>query len=200
MAGLVGVFGGTFDPPHLGHLILADEARTSLGLSRVLWVVTGDPPHKPEDPMQPVERRVEMVEAAIDGVPEFELSRADIDRPGPHYTVDTLKWLRSEGMSDPFVSLMGSDSLNDLPDWHQPEAFLEACHQLGVLVRPGDEPELDQLSLELPALVQKTRFFKAPLIEISGTDIRRRVREGDAYRFMVLPRVADVIRSHNLYK
>lgn len=200
MAGLVGVFGGTFDPPHLGHLILADEARISLGLSRVLWVVAGDPPHKPADPMQPVEHRLEMVEAAIKGVPEFELSRADIDRPGPHYTVDTLQWLRSEGVSGPFVYLMGSDSLNDLPNWHQPDAFLKACHQLGVLVRPGAEPELDQLALELPALVQKTRFFKAPLIEISGTDIRRRVRQGDAYRFMVLPRVADVIQSYDLYR
>jgi nicotinate-nucleotide adenylyltransferase len=184
----------------LGHLILADEARLSLSLDRVLWVVTGDPPHKPAHPISPVDHRLALVEAAIGGIDEFELSRADIDRPAPHYTVDTLKWLRLQGLKDRFVYLMGSDSLNDLPAWHHPEEFLDLCHQLGVLVRPGSEPELDKLGQELPSLPAKTRFFKAPMIEISGTDIRRRVKSGDAYRFMVLPRVAEVIQTVRLYQ
>lgn len=199
MAGLIGVFGGTFDPPHLGHLILADEARYNLGLDRVLWVVTGDPPHKPQNPISPVDDRLALVEAAIAEVDEFELSRADVDRPGPHYTVDTLRWLREQGVEGEFVYLMGSDSLNDLPNWHEPAAFLERCHQLGVLVRPGAEPALDRLGQQLPTLPSMTRFFKAPLIEISGTDIRRRIRQGEAYRFMVLPRVAERIEALKMY-
>lgn len=200
MAGMIGIFGGTFDPPHLGHLILADEARVSLGLERVFWVVTGDPPHKPTHPISPASLRLELVRQAIEGFSEFELSRADIDRPGPHYTVGTLEWLRQQGHNEKFVYLMGSDSLNDLPNWHRPADFLAKCHQLGVLVRPGAEPALDRLGQSLPSLPEKTRFFKAPLIEISGTDIRRRVREDEAYRFMVLPRVAEVIESQQLYQ
>jgi nicotinate-nucleotide adenylyltransferase len=200
MAGVIGVFGGTFDPPHLGHLILADEARVSLGLDRILWVVTGDPPHKPAYPVSPIEHRLALVSAAIAGVAEFELSRADVDRPAPHYTLGTLQWLRAHGVDDKLVYLMGSDSLNDLPGWYKPAEFIDMCHQLGVLRRPGSEPVMEQLSQKLPLLPGKTRFFEAPLIEISGTDIRQRIRHGEAHRFMVLPRVADIIQQRQLYQ
>lgn len=197
---MIGVFGGTFDPPHLGHLILADEGAAELGLRRVLWVVTADPPHKPERPISPAEARVEMVERAIANNGKFELSRADLDRPGPHYTVDTLDWLREHGEEGPIAYLMGSDSLSDLPSWHQPDRFVSACERIGVLRRPGARVDWDELEPELPGLREKVRFFEAPFVGISGQEIRARVGEGRPYRYLVLPRVAEVIAARKLYR
>ena len=108
MAGLTGVFGGTFDPPHLGHLILAEAGRHALGLDKVLWVVTGQQPLK-HDVRTPIEIRLELVQAAIAGNPAFEASRADIDRPGPHYSVGTLAWLRARMPAATFAYLMGEE-------------------------------------------------------------------------------------------
>lgn len=200
MAGMIGVFGGSFDPPHLGHLILADEARAALGLERILWVVAGDPPHKPEQPMTEAALREEMVEAAIDGNPAFVLSKADLNRPGPHYTVDTLRQLRSSGLQAPFAYLMGSDSLVQLPEWHRPEEFIELCGLIGVLRRPGNPVDWALLGPILPGLREKVRMFDAPLVAISGRGIRARVAEGRAYRYLVLPRVAERIEAHQLYR
>lgn len=200
MARLTGVFGGTFDPPHHGHRILADEARHAFGLEKVLWVVTALPPHKPGRPISPIEVRVQMVQAAIAGDPGFELSRADIDRPGPHYTLDTLRWLsdRSPGMD--WVYLIGSDSLHDLPTWHEPLKILDACAFLAVMERPGVDVDFDQLERDLPGIRQKARFFVAPWVEISGREIRDRVCEGRAYRYLVPPGVPEIIEHHRLYR
>lgn len=197
---MIGVFGGTFDPPHLGHLILADEGAAELDLTRVLWVLTADPPHKPERPISEAGARVEMVERAIEGDGGFELSRADLDRPGPHYAVDTLDWLRDHGEDAPIAYLMGSDSLIDLPRWHRPESFVAACDRIGVLRRPGSRVNWDELEPELPGLREKVLFFEAPFVGISGRDIRSRVRAGRPYRYLVLPRVAEVILARNLYR
>lgn len=197
---MIGVFGGTFDPPHLGHLILADEGAAEMDLSRVLWVVTADPPHKPDRPISPAEVRVEMVERAIDDDPVFELSRADLDRSPPHYAVDTLAWLREQGEREPFVYLMGSDSLVDLPTWHEPRRFVASCERIGVLRRPGSRVDWGPLEDQLPQLRPKVRFFDAPYVGISGHEIRTRVASGRPYRYLVLPRVAEVIRQHGLYQ
>ncbi|MGD2253423.1 MAG: nicotinate-nucleotide adenylyltransferase [Anaerolineales bacterium] len=201
MARLIGVFGGTFDPPHVGHLILADTGRIALGerLDKVLWVVAADPPHKPEDPITGIDLRLAMVAAAIEHNPFFELSRADVDRVGPHYTVDTIAWLQQRNPEDRFILLLGSDSLRDLLAWHQPRKLVESCEALGVMRRPDAEVLLEDLKPEIPGIVDKVRFFDAPLVDISGREIRRRVREGLPYRYLVHPAVADIIAEQGLY-
>jgi nicotinate-nucleotide adenylyltransferase len=200
MARLTGVFGGTFDPPHLGHLTLAEKARAALDLDRVLWVVTAKPPHKPGEPITPVEHRVAMVEAAIRGHPSFELSWADIERPAPHYAVDTLRWLSDRNPTARWAYLVGEDSLDDLPTWHTPDRLLEACTILGVMRRPGVQVHWEALEAALPGLRAKVRFFEAPLVPISASEIRQRVREGCPYRDFVPPAVADIIERLHLYK
>ncbi|HEX9796358.1 MAG TPA: nicotinate-nucleotide adenylyltransferase [Anaerolineales bacterium] len=196
---MIGVFGGTFDPPHLGHLILADEGRAALGLSQVVWTIAGDPPHKPDEGLTPVGRRIEMVRAALSADPHFNLSLMDVDRPGPHYTVDGLDRLRNENGDQPIAYLMGSDSLRDLPAWYQPDRFVELVDRIGILRRPGVSFDLAALDRQLPGLAGKVVFFDAPLVEIAGRDIRDRVRQGRPYRYFVLPAVADLIDRHSLY-
>ncbi|MGA9533614.1 MAG: nicotinate-nucleotide adenylyltransferase [Anaerolineales bacterium] len=197
---MIGIFGGTFDPPHLGHLILADEGRSSLDLERVLWVVAGEPPHKQDRPVTEVPHRLAMVQAAIAGDPAFEVSRADVERPPPHYTTGTLEWLREHGVKSPIALLMGSDSLIDLPNWHLPEEVIDGCARIGVMRRPGDDFDWTILDHALPDLRSKVTFFDAPYIGISGHEVRNRVREGRSYRYLVLPRVADVIEAAGLYR
>lgn len=200
MAGVIGVFGGTFDPPHLGHLILADEARQALGLERVLWVLAGQPPHKADRPISPEAVRVEMVEAAIADAGYFSLSRIDLDRPAPHYSVDTLRLLRERNPRDDYAYLMGSDSLGDLASWHQPAEFVAACDLIGVMQRPGAEAEVGALEQRIPGISEKLHLFNAPLVGISGFEIRERVRQGRSYRYLVLPRVAEIVVRHGLYR
>src|SRR5512143_3713267 len=113
----IGVFGGTFDPPHTGHLILAAEAQAQLDLERILWVLTPTPPHKPGQRITSTALRLEMLQAAIDGNPDFELSRVDLDRPPPHYAVDSVHLLRAAYPQAWLAYLMGGDSLDDLPTW-----------------------------------------------------------------------------------
>lgn len=114
----LGIFGGTFDPPHIGHLILAAEALAQLELDRVLWVLTPNPPHKTRRSLTPVALRYELLRAAFEADPAFVISWVDLDRPPPHYAVDTMRLLRQDHPRDRLVYLMGSDSLDDLPLWH----------------------------------------------------------------------------------
>jgi nicotinate-nucleotide adenylyltransferase len=194
MAGLIGVFGGTFDPPHFGHLILAEEARQALHLERVLWVVTARPPHKPQQPVTPVEDRL-----AMDN-PAFEVSLADVERPVPHYAVGTLRWLQARHPLAGLVYLMGSDSLRDLPNWHEPQEFIEACTAIAVMRRPGADVDLIRLERLLPGLRLRVRYFDAPLLSLSAKEVRRRVREGRSYRYLVPPAVAELIVERGLYR
>ena len=197
---LIGVLGGTFDPPHLGHMILADEGRAALGIERILWVVTADPPHRPTKPIAPIADRLNMVQAAVAADPNFELSLADVERVGPHYSVGTLAWLSERNPGARFAYLMGSDSLQDLPLWHTPQRFVEACSVLGVMRRPGAALDMTELEEKLPGIGAKLAFFEAPLVGISAQDIRRRVRSGAPFRYLVHPRVADIIQSRGLYR
>jgi nicotinate-nucleotide adenylyltransferase len=199
MAGLVGVLGGTFDPPHFGHLVLADIGRWALDLEKVLWVVTANPPHKPDAPISSIEDRITMVETAIENDPVFELSYADIDRPGPHYAIDTIRWLTERHDDIDFVYLMGADSLMDLPTWHDPMGFLEICGVLGVMRRPGVEVDMLELEFELPGVTGKVTFFDAPLIGISGQDIRRRVRNREPFRYFLPQAIVEFIEEKGLY-
>jgi nicotinate-nucleotide adenylyltransferase len=200
MAGLTGVFGGTFDPPHLGHLILAEAGRLALGLDRVLWVVTALPPLKPDSGRTPVEARLALVEAAIAGNPAFEISRADVDRPPPHYAVGTLEWLRVRQPAARFAYLMGEDSLRDLPKWHTPQQFVLACDVIGVMERGGAEPDLASLETALPGLAARVRFFRAPAVDIASNELRRRVHAGESIRYLVPQAVAEIIEGQGLYR
>ncbi|HEX9597081.1 MAG TPA: nicotinate-nucleotide adenylyltransferase [Anaerolineales bacterium] len=199
-AGRLGIFGGTFDPPHLGHLILAAEAHAQLGLDRVLFVLTADPPHKRDHYITPVEDRLAMLATAIKGQAIFELSRVEIDRPGPHYAVDTLRLLAKEHQGNKLVYLIGGDSLRALSDWDRPQEFIAACDALAAMRRPGTRIDLDDLEQALPGLTAKLEFVDAPLLEISSSEIRERVRDGGHYRFYLPGAVYQVINERGLYK
>ncbi|MEN8242612.1 MAG: nicotinate-nucleotide adenylyltransferase [Chloroflexota bacterium] len=197
----VGIFGGTFDPPHLGHLILAAEAQYSLALDQLLFVLTPDPPHKQGRLITPAEDRLAMVEAALADNSSFTLSRVEIDRPGPHYAVDTVRLIREEFPDDLLVYLMGGDSLSDLPiDWHAPAEFVAACDELGVMRRPNDAVDLALLEEQMPGISAKVKLVDAPLLDIASRQIRRRAREGRPYRYYLPETVCAVIRKRGIYK
>ncbi len=200
MAERIGIFGGTFDPPHLAHLILACEARAQLGLDRLLWVLTSVPPHKLGQQITPLEDRLKMLELALAGEPSFEISRVDIDRPGPHYSADTMKLLHAANPGAVLVFLIGEDSLRDLTTWHQPEELVAECDEIGVMRRPGVLTDPSALEKEIPGLTARVHFVDAPLLEISSNDIRRRAAEGRPFRYFVPPAVYDYILHKNLYK
>jgi nicotinate-nucleotide adenylyltransferase len=200
MTARIGVFGGTFDPPHLGHLILAEEALAQLSLTRLLWVPAAVPPHKPGVTISPVEDRLTMLRLALQDEPRFEISRIDIDRPGPHYTLDMLSLLRQTSPSSELILLIGGDSLHDLPDWHRPAEVVAACDEIGVMRRPGDEINLSTLEDALPGLASKVRFVDAPLLEISSHEIRERVMREQPFRYYVPLAVHDFIIKRGLFR
>jgi nicotinate-nucleotide adenylyltransferase len=196
----IGVFGGTFDPPHLAHLILAEEARYQLALERVLWVLTPESPLKPNDRITPVEQRLDMLEAALIENPAFEVSRVDLERPSPHYAFETLMILKESFSKGGLVYLMGGDSLRDLPKWEQPQALVDNCHTLGVMRRQGDEIDMASLEDEIPDLRTKVRWIDAPILEISGTQIRDRIKHGEPVRYFLAPAVYQIISDQKLYQ
>ncbi len=197
----VGIFGGTFDPPHLGHLILAETCADALDLARGLWVPAADPPHKHGAPVSAAVHRAAMVELAIAGNPRFALSRVDLDRPGPHYSADMASIIAAQHPDTALYFLMGGDSLHDLPRWHEPERLLARC-QLAVMRRPYDDLDsaLASLYARLPGLKDALRFVEAPLIEISGSEIRQCVRAGRSIRYRVPESVAAYIAREGLYR
>jgi nicotinate-nucleotide adenylyltransferase len=200
-----GVFGGTFDPPHIGHFILAAEACQQLDLDRVLWVLTPEPPHKQGRRISTIADRLAMLETALAeaaqlGEIAFELCRVDIDRPPPHYAVDTMQLLHQQNPGAALIYLMGGDSLAHLPTWHTPQAFVAACNEIGVMLRPGRSFDLDALEAALPGLKARLRFIRAPLLEIASSDLRRRIAEGQSCRYYLLPGVQQVIQVRGLYQ
>jgi nicotinate-nucleotide adenylyltransferase len=196
----VGIFGGTFDPPHIGHLILAAEALEQLKLDRLLWVLTPNPPHKQGETITPLEQRLQLLNACLEDAPGFELSRAEIDRSPPHYAVDTVRLLKQLYSDAEMVYLMGEDSLFDLPTWHNPQGFVAACDWLGVMGRPGKDADMGILESQIPDITTKVRFIQAPLLEISSTQIRHRIQQDRAYRYYLHPAVYQVIQDTGLYR
>lgn len=196
----MGIFGGTFDPPHVGHLILAMEAYDQLHLDKVLWVLTPNPPHKIGKEITSTAIRLEMVKASIADDPAFQLSRVDIDRPGPHYMRDTVDLLRLEFPSASLVFLMGGDSLRDLPTWHEPVEFVHSCDHLGVMHRVGEKIDLHLLEEKIPGISKKVEFIEAPILEISSQKVRQLVSLGKPYRYYLLPDVYEIIQYKGLYK
>jgi len=195
----IGLFGGTFDPPHIGHLILASEAQYQLELTRLLWTLTPEPPHKQDQPITPVEHRLAMVNLAIADNPAFELSRVELDRPGPHYTLDTINLVAEQNPQAEIVPVIGGDSLHDLPTWHRPKELLYAAHWIGVMRRPGESTNLEALERELPGISSKVHYVDAPLLEIASREIRSRIADGRPFRYYLPDPVYHYINQHHLY-
>ena len=194
----LGVFGGTFDPVHLGHLLLAENAADALGLTQVLFTPAADPPHKESDDIAPASHRVAMVTLAIEDNPRFALSRVDLDRPGPHYTADALALLHQQFPSAELYFLMGGDALRDFPQWHAPAQILHHA-RLGVMRRPGAVIDLAHIEAVVPGIADRVSFVDAPEISISGTTIRERLRNGHSVRYQVTANVERYLIEHHLY-
>src|SRR5574341_503742 len=190
----LGIMGGTFDPPHYAHLILAEFAREQLALDRVWWVVAADPPHKKDRQLSPVNHRIEMVKRAVRMNPAFDLSLVDIQRPGPHYTVETLAILHQRIPDAQLILLIGSDSLRDFPTWHNPAGLIGQA-RLGVMNRPGVTYRIDDLEVSLPGISAKIDTVDAPLVDISSREIRNRVSEGRTIRYLLPSNVEDYIHD-----
>ena len=196
----IGIFGGTFDPPHFGHMILAAEAQYQLELDVLLFVLTPSPPHKQHRKLTSVEDRYAMLDAAINGYPGFEISTVDIDRPGPHYMVETMGILHQEYPDDMLVYLMGGDSLEGLLfNWYRADEFIALCDEIGVMRRPDDELNTTHLETEFTNLKQKLKFVEAPLLEISSREIRQRVHDGRPYCYYLPETVRKVIDDRGIY-
>lgn len=195
----IGIFGGTFDPPHLGHLILAMEACDQLNLDKLLWMVTPDPPHKQNLTITPVEIRMDLIEAAIQEDPKFEVSKVEMERPAPQYAVDTIRALKTLYPSASLIYLMGGDSLHDLPEWHHPQRLVEISDGLGVMRRPGDLVDLTVLEEQLPGITKKVSFVDAPLLEISSRQIRQRICNHRPFRYYLPRKVYEMILELELY-
>ncbi|OIO97431.1 MAG: nicotinate (nicotinamide) nucleotide adenylyltransferase [Anaerolineae bacterium CG2_30_64_16] len=196
----IGVLGGTFDPIHVGHLILAEEARDQLGLSVVHFVPAGDPPHKQGRRLAPVEDRLRMIERAIEGNSDFRASRVDADRPGPHYTLDMVRIIQRQlEPGSELYFLMGYDSLAELPTWHRAAELVAAC-RLVALTRYNVPLDWDYLEGALPGIRERVTLLDMPELEIASHQIQERIRAGRSTRYLVPEAVRLYIETHGLYR
>ncbi|MCC7369022.1 MAG: nicotinate-nucleotide adenylyltransferase [Chloroflexi bacterium] len=196
----IGVFGGTFDPPHLGHLAAAQEALEAFGLDRVLFMPSERNPLKLNDQISPTEHRVAMTTLAIEGDPRFELSRADLGGGGPSYTVDLLERMHQElPAGADLVFITGMDVLHELHRWREPLRVLELA-RLIVVERPGQQTvSPESVDERLPGASRRISIVETPGVAVSSTELRRRAAEGRSLRYLVPDRVAAYIRAHGLY-
>jgi len=196
----IGVLGGTFDPIHNGHLLLAEEVKTWLNLAGVIFVPAGQPYLKPEGPLASAEHRVEMVRLAIEGKRYFELSTMEIKRFGPSYTVETIAELRERiGDEDELFLILGWDNLAELPKWHEPSQLISMCRLVAVS-RPGySRPKLKKLDAEIPGLSKRVEMLDKVKIDVSASGIRDRIAHGLSIRHLVPDKVNDYIKQHYLY-
>ena len=195
----LGIFGGTFDPVHLGHLIVAEEFQYQLELDRILFLPTSRPPHKEGQAISTIDDRVAMLKQAIAGNPHFELSLIDAQQAEPTYTADSLQRLSAAYPGTELIFLIGLDSLRDLPTWHDPGRIVQQA-RLGIAGRPDVELDLDAIFDAVPAARGRLDFVDTPLIGISATDLRARVARGAPIRYQVPEPVEQYIREHGLYR
>jgi nicotinate-nucleotide adenylyltransferase len=184
----LGIFGGTFDPPHVGHLVVAQEVHFRLGLDRVLWVPAAIPPHKRDQPITPGELRLELVRAAIAGDERFEASDLELRRGGVSYTVDTLRDLRRDRPDDELFLIVGADQLTELDHWREPDEIRQLATLVGFR-REGEDPG------EVPGV----RLVPVPRVDVSSTEVRRRIGAGEPVRYLVPAAVEAVVREAGLY-
>ncbi len=196
----IGVLGGTFDPIHRVHIMVAEEARAQLDLSEVLFVPTAQTPLKEDSSISAVEHRVQMVRLAIADYSYFKLSTIEIDRPGPSYTVDTIAQLRDElGAGYELFFIVGWDSLAQLPRWKEPSRLIQMCRLVAV-PRPGCSlPDPNSLETVIPGLSKRLIVLYKPEVDISATEIRERVTQGLSIGHLVPEPVAEYIKQHKLY-
>ena len=194
----VGILGGAFNPPHIGHLVCAQEALAQLELDRVVFVPVGVPPHRELEYDPGAEARLELVELAIAGDERFATSRIELEREGPSYTADTLAQLAAESPDDEHFLILGGDQAAALASWHEPEKVLERAT---VVVFERVHWGRNAIVIKIGRLrgAERVRYLDMPLIQVSSSGIRRRVREGLPIRYLVPDPVADYISSHDLY-
>jgi nicotinate-nucleotide adenylyltransferase len=196
----VGILGGTFNPPHLGHLVCAQEALAQLGLDRVVLMPVSTPPHKETEGDPGGEARHEMCRLAVAKDGRLAVSRLELDREGPSYTVDTLREIHASHPGDELTFIVGGDMAASLPTWRDPEAVLEAA-TLAVAERTGARrADIEEQLSGLAGAADRVRFFAMPRLDISSSDIRRRVREDRPIRYLVPDEVAQYIGAHGLYR
>ena len=194
----LGILGGTFDPPHNGHLALAARSLRQLHLTSVVWVLTPDPPHKDLPDVTAYVVRREMLETALAGNPAFLLSEVESERLGPHFMVDTISILQERNSKAKLILLLGEDSLRDLPTWHRPGEILARC-ELAVLRRSDRKADMVALEIQLPGIGARTTFLDAAPLDISSTEIRERIRRGETVAGMMPDAVEKIIRRESLY-
>jgi nicotinate-nucleotide adenylyltransferase len=195
----VGILGGTFNPPHLGHLVAAQEAYRELELDQVLLIPAGTPPHKPVEDEPGARHRLELCRLAVGDDERFSVSDLELQRDGPSYTVDTLQVLSNDASSNDLFLILGGDIAAGLPRWHEPERVLELA-TVAVAERRGTAREAVEEALAGLKGGERARFFQMPRIEISSTMVRRRVRCGQPIRYFVPDGVKQYIETHGLYR
>jgi nicotinate-nucleotide adenylyltransferase len=195
----IGILGGTFNPPHLGHLVCAQEAYIQLELGRVMLIPARQPPHKPVDEEPGPEHRLELCRLAVEGDSRFEVSDLELNREGPSYTADTLSSLLSSAPETDLYLILGGDIAAGLPDWHEPERVLSMA-TVAVAKRRGTSRELVEHALAQVEGGERTRFFHMPRIGVSSTFIRDRVRAQHSIRYLVPDKVAGYIAEQGLYR
>jgi nicotinate-nucleotide adenylyltransferase len=194
----LGVLGGTFDPAHLGHLILGEVARQELALDRVVFVPAGQPWRKDGREIAPGADRLQMLRLATEGNPAFEVSMLEIDRPGPSYTEVTLKALQDENPGAELFFILGGDALTDFPHWHDPQRIAQLA-TLAVAKR-GDAALAAEAEVGLPGVHARLCHLRMPRVDINATAIRENVREGRSIRYLVPDAVAAYIKERGLYR
>lgn len=196
----LGVLGGTFDPVHLGHIGMAEEARDALGLAEVVLVPAGQPMFKVGRPITPAEHRMEMLRLAVAGRRGLGVSAIEIKRPGPTFTIDTITELqRQYGAKTDIYFILGWESLAQLPGWREPSRLITICRLVAV-PRPGHpRPDMRTLENQIPGITKKVIFLEKPYIDISATDIRGMVGRGESIDRLVPEAVAKYIKKHQLY-
>jgi len=198
--GATGVLGGTFDPIHVAHLAIAQAALETFALRRVLFVPAAQPPHKPGRPISPAEHRFAMVEVAIAGNPGFEVSRMELDRAGPSYTVDTLAALHAADPETRLALILSAESFAGLPTWNEAERILTLAD---VIVAPRfgyDEVDGSFLARQFPSSRAQAVFLDGPRVWLSASEIRQRAAAGRSVRYLVPDAVAAYIGDHGLYQ
>lgn len=196
----IGVLGGTFDPVHRGHIMMAEEAGEKLSLSEIIMVPAGQPMSKPDIPVTPSEHRLAMLCLAVAGKPGLKLSTMEIERLGPSYTVDTIAELKGQsGKGDEIYFILGWDSLEQLPEWREPARLISLCF-LAAVPRPGwSRPDLKALEADVPGISERVVFLEKPQVDISASAIREMVAGGKSIDHLVPVPVADYIKEHKLY-
>jgi len=197
----LGIFGGSFDPVHYGHLILAEQCREQCELDEVWFVPARQPPHKTARHLSPEKARMEMLELATAGHEAFRVSDIELRREGLSYTVDTLQQLHDEGPQRELFFLIGGDSLFDLPHWREPDRIAELATIVAVNRAGRRLPERSELEQLLgPSLAARIKLVTMPAVDLSSTDIRARVQQGRSIRYLVPRAVEQYILEHGLYR